>query len=396
MARVFSSGFEINSLVAGKEWATITGSPSISSTTKRSGSYSMRCNPTAATAYTSVTFLASVSSNYYARAYIYIATAPSAATLIMQFSDAGTLNAGIILNTDRTLQGCGLAKASIGSPSSALSLNTWYRVEMWASNPTTSTGSSDFKLDGVTFASHTATTPDIDNFDQLEVGIIETATADVYFDDVAINSTAAGGTQTGFPGSGQIVHLYPDGDVSLAWASITPATPTTHYDKVDDDTMDDATTYVEDTTVNNVDVYSLQSSASAGIGASDTISVVTANARWQDNSSGIASFIVGITDGTNTENSAAIDVGSSATWVVNTGHDVATTVNYRPFVTIYDDLGAGTGAISPADLDDYRLRIVNNDGDTYFVSTVYLLVEYVVAEAPSSFTAHLLSLSGVG
>ncbi len=37
MARLFTSGFELNSATAGIEWGIITGAPTVQGTTKRSG-----------------------------------------------------------------------------------------------------------------------------------------------------------------------------------------------------------------------------------------------------------------------------------------------------------------------------------------------------------------------
>ncbi len=377
MARLFTSGFEINSLTSEMEFNTITGSPTLSSSIKRSGSYSMRCNPSSATAYASIIFNSSFVADIYCRAYIRIDTAPSADTLILQFSNVGTLQAGIILKTDRTLQGVGQLKATIGSPSSALSLNTWYRVEMWAANPGATTGSSDFRLDGTSFASHTAASPDIDTFDQFEVGIIESTSADVYFDDVAINDTA-GSFQTSWPGVGSIVHITPDGDSSLGWATINPASPTTHYDKVNENPPDNATSYIEDTTLNNKDIFTLASTSSAGINSGDTITLITANTRWMDVGLSSATLTVGISDGTN-EETGNLDVDSSDTWATNTHHAQAGTLNYRPAVTLYNQVGSSTTVMSPSDVDGYLITAKNGDGDTYRVSGLWVLIEYVPA-----------------
>ena len=44
MARLWSSGFELQSVTSGVEWDTTTGLPTIDTTTKRSGAASLNSN----------------------------------------------------------------------------------------------------------------------------------------------------------------------------------------------------------------------------------------------------------------------------------------------------------------------------------------------------------------
>lgn len=374
MSRIFSSGYELNTVSNAREWKTLSGSPALNSSIKRSGQFSMRFNAAGVAKYTEVQFDESPGSGFYARIYVYIASAPSAVTTILGFYNGSSFNAGIRLNTNRTLQAVGLSNAAIGSASAALDLNRWYMVEMWASNPSAASGSSISRLDGVTFSSHTSTTPDIDDFDTLRVGVMDGVTADIYIDDVAINDSA-GSVQNSFPGEGKIVHLYPDGDTTTNW---TPSTGTTHYTLIDEITLN-TSDYISSSVSGQVDQVTVENPSVGGIGASDTITLVSLHALFVNNTSSLSAPSFGITDGVNTE-SATPNAGSSGTYQMNSDHAESSTSDYRPIVTVYDDLGAGSGPITPADVDNYQIVITHqaNTNDVRVAST-FLQVEYVEA-----------------
>ena len=64
------------------------------------------------------------------------------------------------------------------------------------------------------------------------------------------------------------LYRYPNGDSSVAWDVVYPASPTTHYDKVDETTTggDGATTYTETSTNADVDIFNLADMADPGAG----------------------------------------------------------------------------------------------------------------------------------
>src|SRR5688572_14386147 len=190
MALLNRCGFEQQTTTAGFEWvansATFSG-VSIDTTTKHGGAASLRCNPTASQG--NVRFFArSDSTNpIFIRFYLYIGTAPGAITTISDYMDSALTSAcGIRLNSNRTLEFWDFqAAAQVGSDSSALSLNTWYRIE-YTFDDGTNTGSA--RIDGVDFASGAVT--DLAGGGLVRVGVATSATCDLYFDDVGFNDNS--------------------------------------------------------------------------------------------------------------------------------------------------------------------------------------------------------------
>lgn len=88
-----------------------------------------------------------------------------------------------------------------------------------------------------------------------------------------------------------ITTVFPDGDVTTDWDTIEPTTPTTHFDKIDEDvdTPTD-TNYIETTTVNDTDRFTIGASpANTSEVTSFTVNVrgyltdVSATARYRIN-----------------------------------------------------------------------------------------------------------------
>src|SRR3989304_6058434 len=107
MARIWSSGFELQSVTSGIEWDTTTNSPAIDLSIKRSGLASLRANPTATTSFIHHVFAASDNNNNtFVRFYLYITNSTDALDTI--FALRGSLLpadiATIRLNSDRTLE----------------------------------------------------------------------------------------------------------------------------------------------------------------------------------------------------------------------------------------------------------------------------------------------------
>jgi hypothetical protein len=108
-----------------------------------------------------------------------------------------------------------------------------------------------------------------------------TATADLYFDDFAVNQ-GTGSFQTSYPGQGNIVYLHPNaaGDNNTWETSAGGAGSATNYQAVDEVTPDDATTYLKRiTTTIKVDDYNVTDSSTAGIDPYDSISLVQVGMR---------------------------------------------------------------------------------------------------------------------
>src|SRR3990167_3366919 len=131
MARVMSMGFELQSATAGIEVLTVTGTPTIDTTTKRSVAASMRFNAAGSEVSAKLTDYSGGIDGHY-RCYLRFASFPASLTKVIQIQDLGGDHTSIRINSDGTLElwiDSG-TPAQSGVDSSALSLDTWYRIEL--------------------------------------------------------------------------------------------------------------------------------------------------------------------------------------------------------------------------------------------------------------------------
>lgn len=367
MARRVSCGFELNSTTAGVELKTApTGTVSIVTTPVRSGTYAGRCNPTAATGY--FTFTGATVPGY-ARFYVNFASFPATTIKIFDSGFRGLIKitSGGIL---QLFEGAG--GTQVGSNSSALSLGTWYRVEFEMSN---NGDTIKARLNGIEFASYTNGSLNGDFTDFL-IGILETETADMYIDDVAMNDSV-GSYQNTYPGPGKIVILRPnaEGD-NQAW---TPSTGADNSALVDEVTPNDATDYVSTNTNGRLDDYDLPNPVTIGIGNNDIINYVAVGYRvFQSAGFGngtVFARIKAASGGTVDESSSGLD--DDGTWTTNNtdGNDLYKTLNNN---SNYEQPGTSL-AWTPNALDATQIGIryeLSVSTSTHQVSTVWLLIDY--------------------
>jgi hypothetical protein len=393
MARIWSSGFETQLAIDYSESLQHTGAGiSISTAVKRSGNASQRFyHEIAAASNSNISFAYTVDSTYYVRFYLLIASAPSANTSIAEFTEAYSQSTycGIKLNTNRTLElyywnSSGVV-ATIGSASSALELNTWYLVEMKIVDNTLPDMSFEARLSGVAFASGSgavmATHEALGNFYfGIDAGgwggdqSLNTATADLYFDDLAINDSS-GSYQTGYPGNGSIVHLHPN-------AAGDDAATTGTYADIDEVPPDDATSYIEIDTDIHAN-YGFTSSASAGIKPDDTITLVQVGSRQRCEGTGTAVFNPEI----KSQSAGTIEAGTwdgatdSTTWISILGNQQPTYYN----LTSYQNPQAA-GSWTPALLDTVVAGVeASLTTDNLWITNLWVLVEYIPKTTGSSF-----------
>ena len=90
MARLWSSGFELQSNTSGVEYDTNTGTTAISTSVVHPGGglASLRCNPTSATGYMYHSFRVDAQTKTFVRFYLYVHTRPAADTEILIFQDS--------------------------------------------------------------------------------------------------------------------------------------------------------------------------------------------------------------------------------------------------------------------------------------------------------------------
>ena len=385
-ARLWQTGVELQSTTSGVDWDSTLGSPTINTTTKRSGAASLRCNPTAAAWYIRHRYAGTGATTIYARFYIYISTATDGTETIVRLGDSGFATEPDVylqITTGNILQLRDSAGTQIGSNSSALNTGQWYRVELESPFSPGDTGNTyKARLDGTEFASGTGAGFLGDAVNFLQVGIITASTADIYFDDIAVNDNQ-GSAQTSYPGAGSIVHMHPT-------AAGDAAATTGLFSAVDEVTPNDATDYIEQDTIAEVD-YNFETSATAGIGASDTITLVQVGTRQHPETAAAAGWralVMTQTGGTTAYGNAKTH--NDTTWKTN-GDALPKIYS----LTSYVDPQAG-GAWTPALLDTMQAGVdVTDATPNMFFSTIWALVEYVPSGATTT-PIRLLSSTGVG
>jgi hypothetical protein len=381
MARLWTCGFELQSTTANVEFTSLTGTASISTTVHRAGAAALRSNPVAGTGFIEqqVDTAATVKRTFH-RVYLRIDTLPSATTTVLAIGQSGFFPIHLRLTTTGTLQlRDNNAGTDVGAPSAALALNTWYRIEVDAQDSGSSgvTRAVVAYLDGVAFSGTTAIAG-TSGYSRCRVGAQTACTTDLHFDDIAVNDTTGTG-QTGLPGEGSVVHLYPagagDNNVFATTVGGTAGTPF-NWTRVDETPPDDATSYNETTATGTtaVDDFTLAASGSAGIGAFDTISVVAVGARIGSNAATAASLVYRL----KSQPSGTVAESASVSVALN---GWATHRAGSPFVhqlVSYTDPQAG-GAWTPALLDTAQIGYRANVSQTTVrrVSTLWLLVEFV-------------------
>lgn len=382
--RLWSSGAELNTTTANVEITGTSGTVSINGTTKRSGDYAFRANPTSSTGTFHKTWANAAQSNkFWFRTYLRIADDPSANTYIMQIGSGASGKISVQLTTTSTLQLRNEEdNTNIGSASSALSTNTWYRIEVYVDTTTLSSTDAELRLDGASVSSSTAENLAA-GIDRLTWGSSASGTTDLYFDDIAINDST-GRAVDNWPGEGRLVHMQPNADGSnTAWTG--DPSDTNDYDDVDEVTPNDSTDFIRSQTNNQVDDNNLEAATSAGIGANDAIKLVSLGVRITpcgNASGGPACFFsevdinweARVTAGGNTHSSGNIPIFDSSGWITNDDD----TAKLNP-ITLYDLPGTSTAPWTITDLDSTQVGVANRDagGTGFRVSTTWLQVEYV-------------------
>lgn len=406
MARLHTTGFELNTLTANIEFLSASANCTISTTTVRSGTYSGKVTSTASTRHGFVhQFAAAAAAGpYYFRTYFYLEVMPGGTTTIASLMNSASLSGGGIVNATMssagvmTLQYANGAGSVVDAPtqsSPTVTTGQWYMLDLMFDN-SGGAGAAVVRarLDGVEFGSGTGLTmfANVMAFRVTTNGLAQSQSAMiVYFDDVAVNDNT-GSVQNSYPGAGKVVHMLPNaaGDNNTWEKSGGAAGDTNNYQDVDEVTPDDATSYLKRiTTTIKVDDFNLPTSASVGIGASDTITLVAVGARG-----GAISTTAGVqrevllriksqASGTVLK-SSNVDYSANG-WVT---HSDPTPKNYK--LHSYTDPQAG-GAWTPSLIDSMQIGIETANSSTTEVrySTIWALVEYVPAVGGGTYTVNV-------
>lgn len=371
MSRLWSSGAELQSITDGVEITTGILTPAIDTSTFRSGLASYRFLRTGAAGQRAIGYQFSstnATTDFYFRFYFRLATLASQQYIICRTkTTSSALKVSVRINTDGTLELWNEEDSSqIGLDSSALSLNTWYRIELRVNTTTIASTVVDARIDGVSFASGTIDlTAGIAIIDLGGLSVSVDSTFEWHIDDIAINNSS-GSFQNSYPGVGEIRHLIPNatGD-NGDW--------TGDNTDIDEITPDDTTTKISSNTGAQLEDVNLAATP-AGIGASDIINVVAVGCRFNgagaSSNAGFKLRVKASAAGT-TEESAEI-TPTNTTWITNAS---ASPRNYS--LTLYDLPGASTTAWTKTDLDAAQIGVNLSTASTNAaqVSTLWMLVD---------------------
>ena len=224
-----------------------TGTFSISTTTVRTGLYSLRCNPTGTAignnrfAAISTAGVATTSFNVpslYSRGYFRIALAPASADeeFYVVLDTSGTAKASFRINSSRQIVVYNNADTLVSTGATALALDTWYRIEILTS---TGAGSQPYevRIDGAVELSGTMNML-TNNHGSVRCGKAinhNGQSIDFFYDDWLWSDS-------GFPGEGQCVRLSPNANGTVQ--QFTAGTNASNHLEVDEAVTDGDTTYV--------------------------------------------------------------------------------------------------------------------------------------------------------
>lgn len=375
MAFVGATGFELQTVTSGVELVDTLGSPTISTSVKRSGAASLKISSLTSGArmgFRPIHAAAGTGPFYYQRC-LCVETLPSAANrifLVNNSSDESTPLFYIQLNSDGTL-GFHDEDGQIGSNSSALTIDgaTWYELEISA-NLTGGAGAHvlEAKINGTAFASSSTRSLSANPASSSLGGNLasEAQTTGVWYWDDVIDNDSTGSFMTDYLGGAKIVHLRPDGDsATFNWSG--------SFADIDEITPDDATTFVAEGPA--ADTFEVTLTATpAEIGASDTINSVWVGHRatLSDATGSDPRYVLRLTLSGNTDEASAI-IPNQTTWYTNqTGQ--------RNYLTLannsnYEQPGGST-AYTKTSLDSIQIgaRVTVTDTDNVQITTMWLLV----------------------
>jgi hypothetical protein len=370
MTRLWTAGAELQTATAAIEFSVITTTaPVVETSIKRSGNAAWRISNAAAIEGFSQIHTASQGA-FFSRFYLYLVALPTNEGMVLaSWRATGARKIDVRVTTGGALQLFNAEDgAQIGSDSSALDLETWYRIETTYDSTTLTATTTSARIDGVEFASGEIDITATPN--RFTVGTIAgDATLDYIVDDLAINDTAAGGDQDTWPGEEEVIVLRPNGNGASSQWTGSDADSTDNYLLLDE-VPPSATDYVENETDEEIDDYELEATPAA-LESTDTINVVHVGvyAAVSDATGGDPNIALRFTAGGATEESATLDCNS----VTYQGPaPLPANSNYQ--LTLYNMPGASTDPITKADLDSAQAGVRVDVGDTHFARVAALWV----------------------
>lgn len=392
MARLVTSGFELNSLTNSVEFVSSTPSigSSISSSIVRSGSYSGRQTSLVAGSKSGFNWmfaLAGSTGKYFARFYIYIVTLPTES-----YSSIAVISYNATISFIPETQPCimlgydgylGLTTDAYGnwvaSSPAPLELNKWHLVEFMYDGGGAGADAINMKVNGTDCGGTTGLTLATVRCFAVggNLGGVETnTTGDWYFDDIAVNDDT-GSYQTTYPGPGKIIHLKPDatGDNNAWTKNGGGAGDGTNWNLVDEVTPNAGTDYVYANTINTYDHYNVE--AGGLTDATHTVKVVSVGMRFaNDTADATTAFRVRIkkTSAGTVQESASI-IPNSTTYKTNATAEP----NIYPLIT-YLNPDSAAWVSSTIDSMQIGVKLTATGTNNIRVSTIWASVDVSLIE----------------
>lgn len=346
MARLNICGEETG---GSSEYIATSGTFSVQTTTKRTGSYALQINISGAAGYVEVAGLAAdgtaanlgrTVATYYRR-YIRFTTLPSANAVIASVvSSAGSSVVDVKLNNSGTLT---LVGATTSATIATLTTDTWYRLEL----KVVSNGTSEARIDGGTAQTCTANNVTQDRFRN---GTSVAATYNAFYDDLAIDDAA-------YPGAGQVNILKPNATGTYSrWANGAGTSPT----NVAEVPNDGDTSYIYDGTGSNIHVVNMDSAATGGV--SGAIACVKP---------------VIIVRGTAGSQTTRIYFGDGSNWYLATTSSVILGTTYTALASVYNTSPVTSATWTSGGVDAIQLGPYSSStsGGDQRCTAIYAMVE---------------------
>jgi hypothetical protein len=330
MAIDFVCGWECRIAVTGatpapdaRHWNTISGTPSISTTTVRTGTASLRTNTTAAAQYTSRTVARTIVAG---RAYFRFASFPDATgAFILNVNTNG--NSAIRCTSTGQLELDQGAAASVDFDS-PISLNTWYRVD-WLADCSTGTASIKARLNGGTEYSASNAQASV-NITAVRFGPASAITTDIFFDDAILGDSAGeypfgAGTVEGVKPDSDGTHSFTVGDFGYTAGGnvATSATDVSSY--VDDDDLTSTSDLIQQKVANSTGYVEVNFASPSATHDAQALAVVSS---WHASATGSNTVGLHLIDGA-TEAVVTDDAGDDLSDFSNT----TITFDYKVYTT---------------------------------------------------------------
>lgn len=394
MARLWSSGFELNTTTSGVE--LINAFNTVGTSVVRSGNYANITTESTASRAFGFQDSSAATRNEFFRVYLNISTLPTNTTKIMGVSTGSTIilpttcpcikltSAGVVQLFNGTSQ--------VGSDGPTLSSGVWYRIELHYDS-TLSAGSQvlEARVDGVNFAASSTLTLQATSYQTSLAGAnigaeAITPAAVLNWDDIAVNDST-GSFQNSWPGDGKIIHLRPNAAGDNTGLTTGVSDNTNHYLNIDEVTPDDDTSYNQTSSASLIDDYNLDAS---GLNTYDTVNVVQVGVRYRKVTSGTMVFNVRAKASAGGTVEASSNI-SSATTTFRTNAEVAP---FRYPLTMYDLPGASTTPWTSTELDTAQIGVetVSNTANNWRVTSQWMLVDYTPGTPPPSTNSGFFGL----